>query len=65
MLINYLDLVTLKHCDVNEFAGIVTTAVLDYQQPGRDDLQHKAGLLADFELLPRRTDRHSYAQTHR
>jgi hypothetical protein len=44
MLVNYFYLLTLKYGDVNEFAGFLAAAVLDYQESRRDDLQHKAEL---------------------
>jgi hypothetical protein len=39
--VNYLYLLTLQHRDVNELAGFLAAAVLDYQEFRCDDLQHR------------------------
>src|SRR5580704_5874017 len=56
MRIDYLDLVTLQNCDIDKLAGIVelikAAAVLDYEEPRRDDLENKTELRHKASCTP-------------
>src|SRR5580700_4378835 len=56
MGIDYLDLVTLQNGDVDKLAGIVelikAAAVLDYEEPRRDDLENKTELRQNASCSP-------------